>query len=70
MGGEPGQGPGRKKGVIRPGPSAHATHVEHLLYVGRWVAYCDLCGQIGEAHRLEGDAWAVADRHRDIGGFG
>lgn len=35
----------------------------------RWQAYCPFCGEIGVPQELEVDAQAIADRHREVGGF-
>jgi hypothetical protein len=34
-----------------------------------YQAVCDVCGEVGVPQRYYRDAWAIADRHEEIGGF-
>lgn len=35
----------------------------------RFRVWCPTCGQVGVSQAYEADAQAIADRHREVGGF-
>jgi hypothetical protein len=35
----------------------------------RYRVKCPTCGQVGQPQEHQGDAQAIADRHREVGGF-
>ncbi len=45
----------------------HDTSVD--MVAGKWVAWCAICGQVGLGEDFEGDALAIAERHREVRGF-